>query len=63
MKSPKQENFINHILNIPIEEKGWKDLVAFDNLHAFCGELEPSDEARLEILSKNRKSSLHWLVL
>ena len=45
MKSPKQENFINHILDIPIEEKGWKDLVAFDNLHAFCGELEPSDEA------------------
>ena len=45
MKSPEQENFINHILDIPIEERGWKDLVTFDNLHACCGELEPSDKA------------------
>ena len=63
MISLEQENFINHTLDIRIVERGWKDLVTFDNLHAFCGELEPSNEAWLDTLSRNRKSSLHRLVL
>ena len=51
MISLEQENFINHTLDIRKVERGWKDLVTFDNLHAFCGELEPSDEAWLDTLS------------
>ena len=33
----EQEAFINRVLEIPLEQRKWKDLVTLDILHTFCG--------------------------
>ena len=35
--SDEQEVFIHRVLEIPFEQRKWKDLVTLDILHAFCG--------------------------
>ena len=44
--SDEQEGFIRHVLEIPFEQRKWKDLVTLDTFHAFCGGLEPTLIAR-----------------
>lgn len=33
----EQKVFIHRVLEIPFEQRKWKDLVTLDTLHAFCG--------------------------
>lgn len=44
--SEEQEDFLQHILTIPLEEGSWKNLVTLDSLHAFCGGLIMTYKAR-----------------
>jgi len=46
MINEKEEDFLQHILAIPLRERNWKKLVTLDNLHAFCGSPIPTDKAR-----------------
>ena len=42
----KQEEFIQRILEIPLEDRKCRDLITLDTLHLYCGGLEPSAAAR-----------------
>lgn len=42
----EQESFIRWVLEIPFEQRKWKDLVTLDTFHAFCGGLVPTPIAR-----------------
>ncbi|KAL0003167.1 hypothetical protein SO802_016948 [Lithocarpus litseifolius] len=42
----EQEAFILKVTGIPLEERKCRDLITPDALHAYCGELAPSEEAR-----------------
>ena len=35
--SDEQEAFIHRVLEIPLEQRKWKDLITLDTLHAYCG--------------------------
>ena len=57
--SDEQEVFIHHVLEIPFEQRKWKDLVTLDTLHAFYAGPEPTTVARrLHAFSRRRKSQL-----
>ena len=38
----EQEAFICRVLEIPLGQRKWKDLVTLDTLHTYCGGPEPS---------------------
>ena len=56
MISEEQEDFLQCILSIPLEERGWKKLVTLDSLHTFSGGPILMNEARwLDTQSRLRK--------
>ena len=58
MISEEEEDFLQSILAIPLGERSWKKLVKLNSLHAFCGGLTPTDEAkRLDAKAHLRKFS------
>ena len=42
----EQEEFIRRVLEIPLEERKCRDLITLDTIHLYCGDPEPSTEAR-----------------
>ena len=42
----EQEAFIHRVLEIPFEQRNFRDLITLDMLHAYCGGLEPTPAAR-----------------
>ena len=57
--SDEHKVFIHRVLEIPFEQRKWKDLVTLDTLHAFCGGPEPMTVARrLHAFFCRRKSRL-----
>lgn len=52
----EQEAFIHLVLDIPFDERKYRDLITIDMLHAYCGGLELMPIARrLNTYSSQRK--------
>ena len=52
----EQEEFIQRILEIPLEDRKCRDLITLDTLHLYCGGPDPSAEARrLEEFARRRE--------
>ena len=52
----EQEEFIQRILEIPLEERKCRDLITLDTIHLYCGGPDPSAEARrLEEFARRRE--------
>ena len=44
--SDEQEEFIQRVLEIPLEQRKCRDLITLDTIHLYCGGLELTLEAR-----------------
>ena len=52
----EQEEFIQRILEIPLEDRKCRDLITLDTLHLYCGGPEPLVAARkLEEFARRRE--------
>ena len=52
----EQKEFIQRILEIPLEDRKCRDLITLDTLHLYCGGPEPSAAARrLEEFARRRE--------
>ena len=54
--SDEKEEFIQRVLEIPLEQRKCRDLINLDTIHLYCGGPEPTPEARkLGEYSRRRK--------